>query len=143
VTLHVVFKVAEAEYVISADEVLHMESFSGATPVPGAAPHVAGLAQIRGRVIPIVDLRARFGLPPAPPTIDSRIVVVERGDRVVGLLVDSAREVTQVPPDALSPPPEVVSRESRGFVKAVAQAGPRLFMVLDCPRVIGEEVSYG
>lgn len=61
--LHVVFKVDGAEYVLPAADVLQMESFTGATPVPGAAPHVAGLVQVRGRVIPVVDARLRFGLP--------------------------------------------------------------------------------
>ena len=70
-----------------------MESFAGATPVPGAPPYVAGLVQVRGRVVPVVDLRARFGLPAAEPTLDTRIVVAQHGERTVGLLVDSAREV--------------------------------------------------
>lgn len=141
-SLHVVFKLAGAEYVVPASEVVQMESFSGATPVPGTAPYVAGLTQIRGRVVPIIDLRARFGLPSAAPTLDSRIVVVEKGTRVVGLLVDSAREVTRLDAEQLRPPPDVVERQSSGFVKAVAQAGQRLLLVIDCPKVIGEELPH-
>ena len=59
--LHVLFKIADSEYALPADQVLQMESFAGATPVPGAAPFVVGIVQIRGRVIPLVDLRVRFG----------------------------------------------------------------------------------
>lgn len=140
--LHVVFKLAGTEYVVPAAEVVQMESFSGATPVPGTAAYVAGLTQIRGRVVPIIDLRARFGLPAITPTLDSRVVVVESSARIVGLLVDSAREVTRLDDAQLRAPPDVVDRQSRGFVKAVAQAGPRLFLVVDCPKVIGEELPH-
>ena len=73
--LHVLFKVADAEYAIAASDVLHLESYAGATRVPSTAVHVVGLVQIRGRVVPVVDLRSRFGLPPADRTIDSRVVV--------------------------------------------------------------------
>ena len=95
--LHVVFKVDGAEYALPAADVLQMESFTGATPVPGAPSHVAGLVQVRGRVIPVVDARARFGLPPVERTLDSRVVVGQLGDRTVGLLVDSAREKAKDP----------------------------------------------
>jgi purine-binding chemotaxis protein CheW len=137
--LHVVFKVAGAEYVIPASEVVQMESFTGATPVPGAPPHVAGLVQVRGRVVPVVDARARFGVPPAERTLDSRVVVGLVGTRTVGLLVDSAREVVKLTPEQLQPPPPMVAEQAKGFVKAVAQVGPRLVMLIDFPRVIGEE----
>ncbi|WP_434347103.1 chemotaxis protein CheW [Myxococcus virescens] len=141
--LHVVFKVDGAEYVLPAADVLQMESFTGATPVPGAAPHVAGLVQVRGRVIPVVDARLRFGLPPVERTLDSRVVVAQLGSRVVGLVVDSAREVLKLEPQQLKPPPPLVVEGARGFVKAVAQVGPRLVMLIDFPRVIGEETLDG
>ncbi|ABF85986.1 putative chemotaxis protein CheW [Myxococcus xanthus DK 1622] len=141
--LHVVFKVDGAEYVLPAADVLQMESFTGATPVPGAAPHVAGLVQVRGRVIPVVDARLRFGLPPVERTLDSRVVVAQLGSRVVGLVVDSAREVLKLDPQQLKPPPPLVVEGARGFVKAVAQVGPRLVMLIDFPRVIGEETLDG
>jgi purine-binding chemotaxis protein CheW len=137
--LHVVFKVADAEYALRASDVLHMESYTGATKVPGTAPYVAGLVQIRGRVVPVVDVRARFGLAPAPLTLDSRVVVAQANDRTVGLLVDSAREVLRIPQEDFKTPPEVVSRETQGFVKAVAQSQKRLVLLLDFGKVIGEE----
>lgn len=142
-TLHVVFKVAGAEYAIPASEVMQMESFTGATPVPGAPAHVAGLVQVRGRVVPVVDARARFGLPPVDRTLDSRVVVGQLGTRTVGLLVDSAREVMKLAPEQLQPPPPMVAEQAQGFVKAVAQVGPRLVMLIDFSRVIGEEKVHG
>ncbi|MCP3059036.1 chemotaxis protein CheW [Myxococcus sp. K38C18041901] len=141
--LHVVFKVDGAEYVLPASNVLQMESFNGATPVPGAPAHVAGLVQVRGRVIPVVDARRRFGLPPVERSLDTRVVVGQLGSRVVGLLVDSAREVLKVDPGLFKPPPPLVTEGAQGFVKAVAQVGPRLVMLIDFPRVIGEETPDG
>lgn len=136
--LHVLFKIDGAEYVLPASDVLQMESFTSATRVPGTQAYVAGLVQIRGRVVPVVNLRARFGLPDVEPTLDTRVVVVQQGTRVVGLLVDSAREVLSIPPEAFRPPPEVVTEQASGFVKAVAQVGGRLVMLIDESRVIGE-----
>ncbi|MCY1018959.1 chemotaxis protein CheW [Pyxidicoccus sp. MSG2] len=141
--LHVVFKVDGAEYALPAADVLQMESFTGATPVPGAPSHVAGLVQVRGRVIPVVDARVRFGLPPLQRSLDTRVVVGQLGSRTVGLLVDSAREVLKLDPAQVKPPPPLVVEGARGFVKAVAQVGPRLVMLIDFPRVIGEETPDG
>ena len=138
--LHVVFHVAGNDYALPASEVLHMESFTGAVRVPGTRPYVAGLMQTRSRVVPVVDLRARFGLPAAEPTLDSRVVVVQHGPRVVGLLVDRAREVLHIESDQFRPPPEVIREQAEGFVTSVAQAGPRLVMMIDFAKVIGEEI---
>jgi purine-binding chemotaxis protein CheW len=139
-SLHVLFKVGEADYVLAAEHVIEMESFSGATQIPGAAPYVAGLVQIRGKVIPVVDLRGRFGLPPIERTLDSRVVVVQHEDRLVGLLVDSAREVLKIDDAEFRPPPDIVSEQAAGFVDSIAQAGKRLVMRIDFTKVIGRDV---
>jgi purine-binding chemotaxis protein CheW len=138
--LHVIFRVGGAEYVLPAADVLQMESFSGATPVPGAAPYVAGIIHVRGRVVPVVDLRLRFGLPAVAASLDSRVVVVEIEERTVGLLADSAREVVKLEPEQLQPPPSMMSAEGvEAYVKSVARVQKRLLMLLDCAKVIGEE----
>lgn len=141
--LHVLFKVDDAEYVVPAADVLQMESFTSATKVPGAPPYVRGLVHIRGRVVPLVDLRARFGLPHSEPTLDTRIVVLQHRGRTVGLLVDAAREVVRIAPDDLKHPPDLLGAEDQGYVEAVAKIGTRLLMLLDLKRVIGEEHSDG
>jgi purine-binding chemotaxis protein CheW len=141
--LHVLFKVADSDYVVAATDVLHMESFTSATKVPGTQDHVVGLMQIRQRVVPIIDLRVRFGLPAVTTTIDSRVVVVQSEQRAVGLLVDSAREVVEIAANAFSAPPEVIAQRARGFVTSLAQAGARLVMLIDLRKVIGEETLSG
>lgn len=138
-TLHVVFQVGDSAYLVPAANVLYMESFTGATLVPGAAPFVVGLVQIRQRVIPVIDLRIRFGLPPAAPSLDQRVIVVQVAERVVGLLVDVSREVVHVPADAMAPPPELITGQSAGFVRAVARVKDRLAMLIDLDKVIGPD----
>ena len=137
--LYVLFKVDGTDYALAADVVLQMETFTGATAVPGASPFVAGIIQLRGRVVPVVDLRARFGLPAKELSLETRVVVGELGDRTVALVADSAREVTRLTPSQLKPPPRIVEEGSKGFVKAVAHVGERTVMVLDFAKVIGEE----
>lgn len=138
--LHVLFKVDDATYALPADIVLQMESFTGATFVPGAPSFVAGIIQLRGRVVPVIDLRARFGLPTRAPTLETRVVVGEQHDRTVALVADSAREVVRMTRAQLKPPPRLFDEGARGFVNAVAQLGDRTVMVLDFAKIIGEEL---
>ena len=139
--LFVKFRVGEAEYVMPASAVLELESFTGATPVPGAPPYLRGLLTVRGRVVPAIDLRVRFGLAALDPTLDTRVVVGQVGKRVVGLVVDAAREVVSIDAEAFRPPPDVIAEQTQGFVRSIAETGQRLVMLLDFPKVIGEE-SY-
>jgi purine-binding chemotaxis protein CheW len=142
-SLYVLFQVAQAHYVLDAADVLLMESFTGATQVPGSPAHVVGIIQLRGRVLPVIDLRTRFGMEPRTPSLDSRVVVVKQADRAVALLADRAREVLRLDPARFREAPEVGADSGQGFVKSVAHAGERLVMLLDVPKVIGEDVSHG
>jgi purine-binding chemotaxis protein CheW len=142
-TLHVICKVGDAEYAIPADDVFQMEAFNGATPVPGAPAYVTGLVQVRGQVIPVLDLRLRFGLAAQAATLESRIVVMKLGERLIGILVDSAREVQNIAAESFKIPPGIVAVQSAGFVKSVAQLKDRIVMLLDSEKVIGGEVAHG
>ncbi len=137
--LYILFRVGESVMALAVSDVIQMESFTGATAVPGAPPWVAGIMQLRGRVVPVVDLRVRFGLPASPPTMDTRVVVGEREGRAVALVVDTAREVVRIAPSQLEPPPRIASDGAQGFVRAIAHLGPRAALVLDFGKVIGEE----
>lgn len=135
--LHISFRVAGTEYVVRADEVLHLETFDGATPIPGAAPHVAGLVQVRGRLVPVIDLRVRFGVAGAAEGIDRRVIVLQVPGRTAGLLVDSAREILKIEAAAFQPPPALIAQQSPGFVKAVATVASRLVLLVDIPLILG------
>ena len=141
-TLHVTFRVGTAEYAINASDVLHLESFTEATHVPGAPAFVAGLVQVRGKLVPVVDLRRRFGLDPIERSLDNRVIVVKIGTRVAGLLVDSSREVVKLDETSFEPPPELLESQASGFVKAVTTQAKRMLLVVDVPHLIGEEVLH-
>jgi purine-binding chemotaxis protein CheW len=137
-TLHVVFCLGDTEYALPVDVVLQMESFSGATAVPGAPPYVAGIVSVRGLVVPVIDLRIRFGLPPAALTPDTRIIVTCSQDRKVALLVDKAREVLKLNEQEHQPAAGAISERSSGFVAFVHSLGPRLLLLVDLPKILGE-----
>lgn len=137
--LYVVFKVGGAEYALAAETIFQMESFNGATAVPGAPSFVIGIVHVRGRIVPVIDLRLRFGLVPGPPVLENRVVVGLAGERLVGLLVDSGREVLKIAPAQFQPPPRILDEQAGGFIKAVAQIGARVIMLVDFAKVIGEE----
>lgn len=140
--LHVLCKIGDSDYAIPADEVYQMDTYSNVTPVPGAPAYVAGLVQVRQQIIPLISARARFGLPPRSADLESRIVVLKLGERLVGVLVDSAREVENISPEAFREPPDVVSAQSGGFVKSIAQLKNRIVMLLDSEKVVGEGVAH-
>jgi purine-binding chemotaxis protein CheW len=136
--LHVVFRLAGAEYALPVDAVLQMETFSGATLVPGAPAYVAGIVTVRGLVVPVIDLRARFGLPHADSTLDTRIIVTESEGRVVALVVDSAREVLKLDINKHQPAPSVINERASGFVHSVHSLDKRLLLLVDLPKILGE-----
>jgi purine-binding chemotaxis protein CheW len=140
--LFVVFRVGEGHYALAAEHVLQLESFAGVTAVPGALPHVAGIVQVRGRIVPVIDLRLRFGLPAVEPVLDTRIVVVEYNGRTVGLRVDSGREVTRLQSEQFQATPAIVAEQSSGFVLGVARVGDRILMLVDLAKVLGEEQPH-
>lgn len=141
-SLHVICKIGDSEYAIATDEIHQMESYTQATPVPGALPYVAGLVQIKQQILPALDLRVRFGLPETPVNLETRLVVCKIKERLVGIIVDSAREVRSIPSDEFQKPPEMVANQSAGFVKSVARIKDRIIMLLDTVKVIGEEMSH-
>lgn len=119
-SLHVLFRVADGDYALPAAHVLQMEAYEGATPIPNASAEVVGIVSVRGLVIPVIDLRARFGFPPAAERgIEARIVVAMFGDRTVGLLADHAREVASIDASDLRSAPPIVRERSGGVVESV------------------------
>jgi purine-binding chemotaxis protein CheW len=138
VSLHVVFTLADVEYALPVAFVLQMDTFSGATAVPGTPGYVAGIVTVRGRVVPVVDLRRRLGLPPIEPTLDSRLIVAQVGERVVALSVDRAREVLSLDTSKHQPAPPLVSERSSGLVEGVHAIGPRLLLLLALPKLLSD-----
>jgi len=102
---YILFELAGTAYAVPSIVVQRMEMVEQVTPVPNAPPFVDGVVFSRGRVVPAVNLRVRFGFPRAKYNLKTRLIVVAHGERVVGLLVDTAREFVSIPTEAIQPAP--------------------------------------
>ena len=106
------------------------------TSVPNVPDYVEGVINLRGRIIPVVDLRKRFGQKSPEPDKRNRIVVVEVENRAIGLLVHSASEVLKVPPSEIEEPQNVFQEGELSYVSGVAKLKGRLVILLNLPRLL-------
>lgn len=132
----VVFVVAGEQYGADVSVVLEIIRMTEITALPAAPAFVRGMINLRGKIIPVVDLRERFGLPPAPATRDSRIVVIEVGSEDVGIIVDSVSEVRRVPAGAIERAPFAPTPEQAAFVEGVANLDGGLIILLNLQAVL-------
>ena len=133
------FTVGAEEYgleLLRVKEVIRMRQI---TWLPKAPSCVKGIINLRGDVIPIVDLRDRFGLQPQEQTAMTRVVVVEVEGMPVGMVVDSASQVVRVPADQFDPPPTAMGEVSRDFITAVGKMGDKLVSMIDVDRILKPE----
>jgi purine-binding chemotaxis protein CheW len=106
------------------------------TVVPHAPRFVEGVTNLRGAVLPVIDLRKRFGLASQQATKDSRIVVAVLGSVKVGMTVDGVSEVLRVPVESIEPPSPLVTTIETGFIKGIAKVAERLIILLDLTKVL-------
>jgi purine-binding chemotaxis protein CheW len=133
---YILFTVAGTTYALPSGEVRHMEMLEDITRVPNAPSFVDGVVFSRGHVVPVVNLRARFGFERAPYDLRTRLIVVQSGTRLIGLVVDSAREFVNIPPDAMQPPHEALAGMSGRYVEGIASIGNRLILTLNLSRIL-------
>ena len=133
---YILFSVSGTTYALPTADVRHMEMIEDITRVPNAPSFVDGVVFSRGQVVPVVNLRARFGCDRAPHDLRTRLIVVQAESRVIGLLVDVAREFVSIPPDAIQPPHEALAGMSGRYVEGVASIGDRLILILNLERVL-------
>lgn len=140
----VLFELAGTAYAVASEAVQQMEMVEHITPVPDAPSFVDGVVFVRGQVVPVVNLRARFGFERVPCDLRTRLMVVARHGRTVGLLVDSAREFITFSTETISPPPEAVTGLSGKYLAGIANAGDRLVLILDVDEMLAfEELPNG
>jgi purine-binding chemotaxis protein CheW len=130
------FELAGTTYAVETQVVQQMEMVEHITPVPNAPSFVDGVVFARGQVVPVVNLRARFGFSRSANDAKTRLMVVAHDGRTVGLLVDSAREFITLPPEAVKPPPEAVTGLSGKYLSGIATVGDRVILVLDVAEVL-------
>jgi len=118
-------------YAVTVELVSEIDQVGDITPLPNSAPHVCGLMNLRGQVIPVIDLKVRLGEPRSVLTRESCVVVVEGFDGIVGMLVDAVTRVLNIPTTAILPPPETCHLQDRTLVIALAQDGNRMVTLLN------------
>lgn len=132
----IVFTVAGTSYALRSRDVAHVEMVDQITRVPNAAHFVDGVVFSRGKVVPALNLRARFGFDKVPYDLRTRLLVVQSDTRSVGLVVDSAREFLAISPAAIQPPNQALTGLSSRYVQGIANLDDRLVLILDLPEVL-------
>ncbi|MEA2721783.1 MAG: purine-binding chemotaxis protein CheW [Candidatus Eremiobacteraeota bacterium] len=136
-TIQVVsFKLASEEYGVDIAQVQEINRMVAVTHVPRAPQFMEGVINLRGQLIPIIDLRARFGMPRAEHTKNTRIVVTEIGTKRVGMVVDSVSEVLRLAVDQIEPAPEMITGVDTEYIRGVGKIEDRLIILLDLAKII-------
>jgi len=139
----VVFDLAGEHYGVDIATVESIIKMQPITAVPHTLSFIQGVTNLRGAVLPVIDLRKRFGLPAGEDTKDTRIVVVEMNGETVGMVVDAVSEVLSVPAENVEPPPSLVSTVESVFITGIARVGERLVILLDLNQVLKAEEQAG
>jgi len=130
------FKIGKEEFGVDILKVQEINKIVPITKVPNSPSYVEGVINLRGRVIPIIDLRARLGLERIGHTKDTRIIVVELSCKTVGFIVDSVNEVLRIPVSITEQPPELVTGVNSDYITAVGKLDDRLLILLDLEKVL-------
>jgi purine-binding chemotaxis protein CheW len=132
----VAFRIGEQEYCVDIMAVREIRGWTPATTLPHSPSFVQGVINLRGTVLPIVDLAARLGLGRAEPTARHVTIVVQIGDQVVGLLVDAVSDILTVAAGEIRPTPDVASEVTRQFVKGVFALDNRMISLIELDEVL-------
>jgi purine-binding chemotaxis protein CheW len=136
----IVFALGSEEYGVEVEKVKTIERMQPMTRVPRAPKFVKGVINLRGVVIPIIDLRSRFGLAETEYTDHTRIIIVTAGDYEVGLIVDAANDVIDLDADRIDHPPEVVGGIKAKYLHGIARIGEdRLLVLMNLEQVLDKE----
>jgi len=133
---YVLFELAGAQYGLRSREVQHIEMLEHVTPVPNTAASVEGVVFSRGRVIPAMNLRLRFGFPRVPHTMQTRIIIVQAEQRTVALIVDAARQFRSIADQSIRPIEEAITGLNDNYLRGVAMVNDRLVLLLNLEAVL-------
>ena len=133
------FNIGDEEFGVDILKVQEINRMLDVTKVPNAPEYVDGVINLRGRVIPIIDLRRRFNMERKERDKNTRIIVVELQGKTVGFLVDGVREVLRIPTSVTEPPPAMTTRIGGDYITAVGKLEDRLLILLDLERVLTGE----
>lgn len=130
----VTFHLASEEYGLDIGSVQEIIRATDITPVPGAQAHVRGVINLRGRIIPVIDLRKRFGLPEVAMSDARRVIVVDLGEKRLGMLVDGVSQVIKLPVAVVEEIPEEATTIADNYIQGIGKLDNRLIIMLDLNR---------
>jgi purine-binding chemotaxis protein CheW len=133
------FRLGQEEYGIEILKVQEIKGFTAVTPIPNTPPCIKGVMNLRGTVVPVMDLRAKFGMVESAYDKFTVIIVVTVGARVMGLVVDAVSDVLDVGQAQMEAVPDLGAGIDTAFLAGMAKAGEKLVLLLDLDRVIGAE----
>ena len=134
----VVFDLSSEAYGVDIGAVREIIRLQDITKVPRTPEFVEGVINLRGKVIPVVDLRKRFGLPAVEESKENRIVVVDIGAQDIGVVVDAVTEVLRIPTESVEPPASVITTSDSEYLPGIAKLDSRLIILLDLEQVLTE-----
>jgi purine-binding chemotaxis protein CheW len=132
----VTFRLGDDQFAVDILEVERVLRFTAPAAVPNLPRWIDGVIEHGGRVVPVIDLRSRFGLPRLSPLPEHRILVVTVGEELLGVTVDSVHEVMSLTPDEIAPPPPLFRGLNAEYLKGLVRQGGSLIIFLDVARVL-------
>jgi purine-binding chemotaxis protein CheW len=133
------FVLADEEYGIEIRYVTEIIGMQKITEVPDVPPYIRGVINLRGKVIPVMDVRLRFGLPERPYDDRTCIVVINVAEQAVGLIVDRVSEVLDIPKSEIEPPPQVKKGSGSRFIEGLGKVGDTVKILLNAEKLLFDE----
>ena len=133
------FRLDGQEYGIAILKVQEIKGWDKMTPIPNSPPYVKGVLNLRGVIVPVFDLRLRFGLPETVRDAFTVIIVVNIGGRLAGIVVDAVSDVINVGAEQQCATPEYEGQQNREFIKGLAQVDGKLLILLDIDRMVNPD----
>lgn len=137
--MYLTFRLGREDYGIEIRHVTEIVGMQTITEVPDMPGFVKGVVNLRGQVIPVVDVRLRFHMQPRDYDERTCIIVVRIGESQVGLVVDTVNEVRSIKEDSISPPPRTAGAESAQYIQGMGKVGEEVVILLDGRRLLAEE----
>ncbi len=130
------FQIGNEEFGVDILKVQEINRMTDVTPIPNAPPYIDGVINLRGKVIPVIDLRSRLGMERKEHNKYTRIIVVEVNEITLGFVVDAVNEVLRIHKNITEPPPLLVSGANNEFITAVGKLEDRLLTLIDLNKII-------
>jgi purine-binding chemotaxis protein CheW len=140
---YLTFVLGQHEYGMEILKVQEIKAYAPVTPVPDMPVYMKGVANLRGSIIPVIDLRIRFSVPVVEYTPFTVMIVIQVGTKVMGVVVDGVSDVLRIAEADIQPAPDVSLRVDTGFIYGIVQAEDKLVVLLDIEKVLSEEEIAG